>query len=71
MPRPSTARRKLKIKSQKSKELYSGLLRHFEWLVYLRARCTSRWINLGCDCHQNTKSLSRRSLSPKAEWERQ
>ncbi|WP_335071657.1 hypothetical protein [Nostoc sp.] len=36
MPRPSTATWKLKIKSQKSKELYSGLLGHFEWLVYLR-----------------------------------
>jgi hypothetical protein len=27
---------KSKVKSQKSKELYSRLLRHFEWSVYLR-----------------------------------
>ncbi|AFY32992.1 hypothetical protein Cal7507_2568 [Calothrix sp. PCC 7507] len=33
---PSTARRKSKVKSQKSKELYSKLLRHLKWYVYLR-----------------------------------
>ena len=32
----STARRKSKVKSQKSKELYSGLLRHLKWYVYFR-----------------------------------
>jgi hypothetical protein len=32
----STAARKSKVKSQKSKDLYSQLLRHLEWYVYLR-----------------------------------
>jgi hypothetical protein len=33
---PSTATRKSKVKSQKSKDLYSRLLHHLEWYVYLR-----------------------------------
>ena len=32
----STARRKSKIKSQKSKVLWNGLFRDFKWLLYLR-----------------------------------
>ena len=40
---PLRGSQKSKVKSQKSKELYSELLRHFEWLVYLRARCTRQF----------------------------
>ncbi|MDZ8259190.1 hypothetical protein [Nostoc sp. ChiQUE01b] len=32
----STARRKSKVKSQKSKVLWNGLFRDFKWLLYLR-----------------------------------
>ncbi|WP_335208094.1 hypothetical protein [Nostoc sp.] len=34
--RSSTARRKSKVKSQKSKVLWNGLFRDFKWLLYLR-----------------------------------
>ncbi len=33
----STAARKSKVKSQKSKVLYSRLSRHLKWYVYLRS----------------------------------
>ncbi|MEH2334788.1 hypothetical protein, partial [Nostoc sp.] len=32
----STARRKSKVESQKSKVLWNGLFRDFKWLLYLR-----------------------------------
>ncbi|WP_375476774.1 hypothetical protein [uncultured Nostoc sp.] len=32
----STARRKSKVKSQKSKVLWNGFFRDFKWLLYLR-----------------------------------
>ncbi len=50
-----TARRKSKVKSQKPKELYSGLLCHFEWSVYLR-RAVVGSVSLDSFLIQNLKS---------------
>ncbi|MEH2297856.1 hypothetical protein [Nostoc sp.] len=43
---PSTARRKSKVKSQKSKVLWNGLFRDFKWLLYLRRGVLVHWQDL-------------------------